>query len=586
MNKQELTLKHSFTKDSIFRLKTSALIIYRHFQNFINPTKKFKSSEHLINRPVIGYSESELWNPNDNKDNWVLTAGKIENLRISSKKLHGLEIKANEVFSFWKHIGNPNFGKGYVIGREIREGCIVPTIAGGLCQLSNALYDAALKANFDIIERHKHSQVIKGSLAEQDRDATVKWNYIDLRFKSTFDFRIEVELNSDKLIVQFKSEQRNLKSNNENLNQRAFHKLNDCYSCGNHACFKHPDRSSLQIDMASTTFILDEYWPEYDSYIKEIATADDHFILPLKRNIFMKSDRYSWKSAIPKKTKATYLQGIYRALKFRTASKKRNNVFELSLNLDKKIAVAAAKLIPIESTHIVISQNLLPFLFESGALGGRSYDVLMTRLPFEALHHRLDYAYALHPESKTLNDFRANKELVDIEKIALKKARHIITPHAEIADLFEHKVLKLKRDYPSTSNQKRLGSKVLFPASAVGRKGAYEVKRVAQELSLNLVIGGRKMEYGNFWENMNVGNYQGNINEIALLIYPTFIENQPRQILKAISRGIPVITTKACGIEASNIVSIIEFNEIEQLKNEIKKHQLNSPQEKSSDEIV
>ena len=72
-----------------------------------------------------------------------MTAGKIENLRISTKKLHGLEGKANETFSFWKHIGNPNFGQDYVIGREIREGCIVPTIAAGLCQLSNALYDAA-----------------------------------------------------------------------------------------------------------------------------------------------------------------------------------------------------------------------------------------------------------------------------------------------------------------------------------------------------------------------------------------------------------------------------------------------------------
>ena len=66
----------------------------------------------------------------------------------------------------------------------------MPTIAGGLCQLSNALYDTALKANFEIIERHRHTKVIKSSLAEQDRDATVKWNYVDLRFKSTRSFRM------------------------------------------------------------------------------------------------------------------------------------------------------------------------------------------------------------------------------------------------------------------------------------------------------------------------------------------------------------------------------------------------------------
>lgn len=176
MNREGLAKKHSLISDTIFRFKTVVLTVLRIFNNLNNPNKKFKDNESLNNESVIAFSESELWNPFDNKDNWVLTAGKIENLRISARKLNGLEIKANEVFSFWKHIGNPNFGKGYVIGSEIREGCIVPTIAGGLCQFSNALYDAALNAHFDIIERHKHTKVIKckGSLAEKNRDATVK----------------------------------------------------------------------------------------------------------------------------------------------------------------------------------------------------------------------------------------------------------------------------------------------------------------------------------------------------------------------------------------------------------------------------
>jgi vancomycin resistance protein YoaR len=67
----------------------------------------------------------------DNQYNWFLTAGKIENLRVAARNLNGIEVKANKVFSFWKHIGKPTKRKGYVVGREIREGCIVPTIAGG-----------------------------------------------------------------------------------------------------------------------------------------------------------------------------------------------------------------------------------------------------------------------------------------------------------------------------------------------------------------------------------------------------------------------------------------------------------------------
>ncbi|MHB1278839.1 MAG: VanW family protein [Bacteroidia bacterium] len=570
MSRQELTEKHSLVNATLFRLKTFVLTGNRVFKNLLSPTRKFKDKGQLINKPVIAFSENDLWNPFDNRDNWILTAGKIENLRISAKKLNGLEIKANEVFSFWKHIGNPNFGQGFVVGREIREGCIVPTIAGGLCQLSNALYDAALKADFDIIERHRHTKVIKGSLAEQDRDATVKWNYIDLRFKSSFDFRIETELTADKLVVCFRSKQKNVKATDDKFDLRHSNKLNDCYSCGNFACFKHPDRTSVKQEVATTTFILDEKWPEYDTYITETATPSDSFILPLKKNRFIKTDRYSWTSANPEKTKTTDFQGIYRALKLRFAPKNKNNVFELGLHLDKKIALASAKLIPIDSTHVVISQNLLPFIYETGALGGRTFDVLMTRLPFEKLHERLDLAFNIHSESPTLKDFRADKELIETENKALTKARKIITPHSEIAEIFKNKVVKLNWHTPLSTNGQTPGNKVLFPASAVGRKGAYEIRRLAKELNLNLTISGRAIEKANFWEDLHIEMFNGDLQQIGLIVYPTFIEHQPRQILKALSNGVKVVTTSACGLDRSDLVEIVEINNFEQLKNAVK----------------
>ena len=97
----------------------------------------------------------------------MLLAGKVHNLRLAVKKLDGLEISGGEVFSFWKNVGQASRLKGFVVGRELREGCIIPNVGGGLCQISNALYDAALKANFEIVERHAHSQIVEGSLAER-----------------------------------------------------------------------------------------------------------------------------------------------------------------------------------------------------------------------------------------------------------------------------------------------------------------------------------------------------------------------------------------------------------------------------------
>jgi len=64
------------------------------------------------------------------------------------------------------HVGARRALRGFVAGRELREGCVIPSLGGGLCQLSNALYDAALKAGVEIVERHAHSQVIPASLAE------------------------------------------------------------------------------------------------------------------------------------------------------------------------------------------------------------------------------------------------------------------------------------------------------------------------------------------------------------------------------------------------------------------------------------
>lgn len=568
MNRQQLTEKHSLSNDIVFKLKTTVLTGKRLLKNIFSPVRKFKDKKEFITESIIAFSESELWNPFDNKDNWILTAGKIENLRIASQRLDGLEIKANEVFSFWKHVGNPNFGKGYVIGREVREGCIVPTIAGGLCQLSNGLYDAALKANFDIIERHKHTKVIKGSLAEQDRDATVKWNYIDLRFKSNFDFRIEAELTADKLIVRFRSKQKNTNSENGSCRPRQSNKLNDCYSCGNLACFKHPDKKSIKQGSAMTTFILDEKWLEFDDYIASIATESDVFIIPLKKNKLIKTDRYSWTASKPNNTKATAFQGIYRAIKLRYATRK-NNVFELNLKLDKQLAQTAAKKIPIESTHVIISQNLLPFIFETGVLGGRTFDVLMTRLPMEKLHERLDFAHSRHPNSPTLKDFRASNDLITLENKALTKARKIITAHAEIAEIFKNKVEKLNWQIQDDSTEKPTGSKILFPASPLGRKGAYEMKKLAEELHLDLTCFGGVTEKENFWGDLKVDKFNEDFSQIALVVYPTYIENQPRQILKAISKGIPVITTTASGIEPSEKVKIFEIGDFDGIKHEI-----------------
>ena len=334
-------------------------------------------------------------------------------------------------------------------------------------------------------------------------------------------------------------------------------------------------RTRVKQEKAITTFILDERWIEYEDYIKSISSDEDFFIVPLGKMGFLKTNRFNWNLDNPENIKTVTLASLQRAVRLRLLSKSKSNIFSLMLGFDKNVADAAAQYIPIESTHVVVSQNLLPFIWASGALGGRTFDVLMNRLPIEKLHQRLDLAHANHPESKTLNDFRAPESLVDLENTALTKSRSIITPHHEIADIFNNKSIRLNWQLPAeVTKTETHGNKILFPASALGRKGAYEIKKLAKELNLSIVVLGKAEEDLNFWKDVNIEMTGANpFEEIGLVVYPTYVEHQPRILLKAVAAGLSVITTTACGLVPGNNLTIVPIGDYKTLKEAVL-HQL------------
>ena len=119
---------------------------------------------------------------------------KVHNIKTASVKISSVIIYPNQVFSFWKIIGNPSKKNGFKKGRNIIKNKISEEIGGGLCQLSSIIYITALKANLEITERHNHSVDI---YKEEERftpfgsDATVVYGYKDLRIKNDFKFPIQ-----------------------------------------------------------------------------------------------------------------------------------------------------------------------------------------------------------------------------------------------------------------------------------------------------------------------------------------------------------------------------------------------------------
>lgn len=564
---------HTRPQALIFRAKAFLLQLKRGAENLMHSEiKRFPKTENLTNQTIIAESKTPLWTESAPAEQFLL-AGKVHNLRLAVQRLNGLEIPANQTFSFWKHLGRASGLKGYVVGRELREGCIVPNVGGGLCQISNALYDAALQANFEIVERHAHTQVIAGSLAEKGRDATVFWNYVDLRFRSDKSFRIEAKLGKDHLRVVFKGEKQKSKTLFQISKRVALHSSqpNSCATCGVESCFRSL-KADANLNFGRTAFLLDEFAPEFDEYIQKTRTAKDFLFIPLDGKKFKKAN-YAWKTKGFAQVKQSLFATMLRSYRSRKLTAQGAERQKSLLTMAEKLAESYAKKLTFDATHLIVSQNLLPFLWESGHLGGRTFDVLMNGLPMNEIQKRLDFAALLNPNSKTLGDFRAESWLIEAETEALKNARKIITPHTEITSLFGERSELLNWNLPKAKEfikKKNTKFTIVFPASTVGRKGCYELREAIRDLDVKLITLGATIEDSNFWQGFDWEKGGDDWLEHAdLVVLPAFVEHKPRRLLLAAANKITVIASINCGVE--NVVGIksVEIGDAESLRKEI-----------------
>ena len=254
----------------------------------------------LRGAPLLATSRTPLWSTDPGAE-WILEAGKVENLRRAVLHLHGIEIGPGQVLSFWAQVGPPWASRGFVEGREVREGCIIPSIAGGLCQLSNALYDASRRAGLEIVERHRHSRVVPGSAAAAGHDATVMWNYVDLRVRSRHAFRLEAELGREALVVRVRGYARPPRARTAAPTGRApplrvvgeTEGVRSCLSCGQVRC--HRMRTEPVVRRGHRAWLVDGMWPEHDAWLRSQRDPADVLLLPLDGRR-MRRARYAWSS--------------------------------------------------------------------------------------------------------------------------------------------------------------------------------------------------------------------------------------------------------------------------------------------------
>lgn len=538
----------------LFQGKTALLRLRRGIVEWEERPPRHSCGEADVEAPVIGEARAKLWTQVSDAE-FPLTAGKVENLRISAKALHGLVIPASEVFSFWRQLGRTTRGKGYTVGRELREGCMIPNRGGGLCQMTGLLYQAALEAGLEIVERHEHSRLVLGSMGEKNLDATVFWNYVDLRFRAPFQWRLEVELDASDLIVRIKAERPGQVRKIEVLPDPVVREApsGDCLTCNQTECFRHPSAVSAHAPaQGHSAFLLDARWPEFDEWCGGHSREGDHWLTPLDGHRF-KKENYSWN--IPKEAKShqATLPTLLRSFRQRRLPAQGAVRQKALLEADRKLAEHYQKNLSPECRHLVISQNLLPHLWQMGVLGGRTFDVLMERWPLEELQRRLNEAASRHPGSPTLGDFRAEPVLVRMEREALARAGKLITPHRAIAKHFGHRAWLLDWKMPEVeARSEEAGDHFFLPCSPLGRKGIYDLDELGRKL---FVLG--KAREGREGERFTQGSLE-DLKTAKALVLPAWIEHQPRLALRALAMGIPVFATEECGLPEHPLLTILK----------------------------
>jgi vancomycin resistance protein VanW len=118
------------------------------------------------------------------------------NAQIAIKKINQVVIKAGEEFSFNKTVGSWLRTEGYVKAPVSYSGTMISSWGGGVCQVSTTLYNAALLAGMEIIERHPHEHA--PNYCPPGRDAAVSFNGVDLKFKNPHPFAVCIKASSDR----------------------------------------------------------------------------------------------------------------------------------------------------------------------------------------------------------------------------------------------------------------------------------------------------------------------------------------------------------------------------------------------------
>lgn len=112
------------------------------------------------------------------------------NVEVGASKINGTLIMPGETFSVTAAVTPFNADNGYYPAPSYESGQVVDTYGGGICQVSTTLYNAVLKAELQVDERHNHTMLV--SYVDPSKDAAIAEGLMDFVFTNNTDAPIYI----------------------------------------------------------------------------------------------------------------------------------------------------------------------------------------------------------------------------------------------------------------------------------------------------------------------------------------------------------------------------------------------------------
>lgn len=114
------------------------------------------------------------------------------NVTNGTRLVNGITLYPGDTFSMYDNIKPFSEANGYYMAGSYLNGMVVDSLGGGICQVSTTLYNAVLKAELEVTERHNHSMIV--SYVQPSADAAIaESSGKDFKFVNNKQYPIYIE---------------------------------------------------------------------------------------------------------------------------------------------------------------------------------------------------------------------------------------------------------------------------------------------------------------------------------------------------------------------------------------------------------